>query len=473
MKKIINKENVFYLAITFVSLFFSVAIFLDENCPTFYRFLPLLPFSYSLINLLSRRIYNGIFNIKENLAVLIIHLLYFVRQSLAIYILMLGNYYSALNKLTEDNCTRAIFLMILDSVIVYIFLNNYKRIVIGNKRIFSVSLKKQKLGNRGSIATVITIAISLFCIVTYMVSPLIKNSYSAIWNISLQVDNYFLMKNNYQGGSAERILFTLFTQVFDFARIFVPCWIMYFCRKKIGQKPICLIIAMLLCVFQFSMILNENMYVLIVTFIFVLFVMRIFPKYASGIKAVLIVGGATIVIAYFSMTMLVVASSTSGMESVSTMFQEYFPGVSNIACGFNIIDPNKMETLFYDIYETIPYHNTLFGLDGVRMSDLYNTFNGVKYKITPCLIQSYHYLGFFAPIISCLFVKIALSSQYKVQYAEDIFSYCAYMLLFILSAMTPICYYPTIFYSRYFSTILPMIIIARFSGSKYSIDFTK
>lgn len=470
MKRAISKESVFYIAITIASLFFSMAIFSDANRPDVYRYLPLLPLSYSIINLLSRRVYNGIFNIKENLSVLIIHLLYFVRQSLAIYILMLGNYYSSLNKLTGENCLRAILLMILDSMFVYILLNNYKRLVVRNKRIFDVSLKKQKLGNRGSVATVITLAILLFCFAAYMASPLIKSSYSAIWDISLQVDKYYLMRMNYQGGSAERILFTLFSQVFDFARIFVPCWIMYFCRKRVGQKPICLVVALVLCVFQFSMILNENMYVLIVTLIFVLFVMRIYPKYASGIKVFLIVGGSAIIVIYFTMTMLVVASNSNGLEAVSTMFQEYFPGVSNIACGFNIADPNKIETLFFDVYETIPYHNTVFGLSGVRLNELYNSCNGVKYKITPCLIQGYHYIGFLAPLISCFFVSCALKSQSKVNQAKDMFSYCAYLMLFIFSAMTPICYYPTIFFSRYFGTILPMIIISRFSGEKYRIE---
>ena len=472
MKRSINIESVFYFSITIASLFFAMAVFSDANRPVFYRYLPLLPLSFSIINLFSRRVYRGIFNIKENLAVLIVHLLYFVRQSLAIYVLMLGNYYSSLSKLTEENCLNAIILMILDSVCVYILLNNYKRIVVGNKRVFEVSLKKQKLGNRGRLATVITIGILLFCFAAYSTSPLIKSSYSAIWDISLQVDNYFLMRMNYQAGSAERILFTLFAQVFDFARIFIPCWIMYFCRKRIGQKPICLLIALLLCVFQFSMILNENMYVLIVTLIFVLFVMRIYPKYSSRIKGFLIVGGTAIVITYFMMTMLVVAANSNGLESISTMFQEYFPGVSTIACGFNINDPHKMETLFFDIYETIPYHNTLFGLSGVRLNELYNSCNAVKYKITPCLIQCYHYVGYFAPTISCFFVSTALKSQSKVKQAKDMFSYCAYLLLFIFSAMTPICYYPTIFFSRYFGTILPMIIISRFSGEKYKMEIS-
>ena len=470
----IKFETVIWMLISILSVLISMVVMIDIKKPVYYTWLPLLPLSFAIINFLSYGIYDNIFDFSHNLAKLIIHILYFIRESVAIYFLYRGGYVATLNKLSEKNVNAGIALMIFETCCVYIVLNYYGKIhfklgnLLTSKRIRDGKYKKSKYKFVGCIMAVCV----LFCILAYAMSPLIRNSYSALWDSSLlSTDGYFLAKMEAQAGSKDRILFTLFNVFFDFTRILFPCLILYILRKKIGDKFGCVVIGAIFCVIQFAMILNENIYILVTIMIIGIFMLKIFPKYRNFMKKMLIITGTIVIIYYFiSVAFTVSVGKGNIYEILSDMFQIYFPGITNIACGFNIVDHNILNTLFFDIYEAIPFHSTLFGLSGERLSDLYNTCNGVKYTICPGIIQSYHYFGIFAPIVTCVIVTIALKTQQKLNDSRDMFAYAAYALLLIYTSMTPVCYYPTVLLSRFLSTILPMLIISKFAGNNYTFN---
>lgn len=465
-------ENLTYLVITFFSFFVSILVFTDNNKPYYYSLLPLLPLSYGIINIFSYKIYKNIFDIFNNLALLVIHLLFFIRQSLAVYLLYIGDYVSTLYRLTPDNVCKGIMLMIYETVCVYILLNIYQ---VKNKKNNSANIIEKKTSKKNKnyfkIVGIMLFFLCTFCIFAYAVSPLIRNSYSNIFNKSLlEEDRYLSTKAQLQAGSFERILFTLFTTVFDFIRIVFPCWVLFVLRKYVGQKLICIIIGMFFCLAQFFMIINENMFIMISVFIIALFMMKLYPKFRNGILLTFAIFGITVFIFYFLWVSDTISVGTSLNSSIGDMIQIYCPGISNVACGFNVVDKSKLTTLFFDIYQSIPFHDTLFGLSGDRLSTLYNDFNGVKNTITPCITQAYHYLGVFAPIVTLWLVKIALGTQKKLKNSDNMFAYVAYVLLLIYSSMTPVCYYLTIFLTHFFSTILPMLILSKFAGKNYSFD---
>lgn len=470
----IKFETVIWMLISILSVLISMVVMIDIKKPVYYTWLPLLPLSFAIINFLSYGIYDNIFDFSHNLAKLIIHILYFIRESVAIYFLYRGGYVATLNKLSEKNVNAGIALMIFETCCVYIVLNYYGKIhfklgnLLTSKRIRDGKYKKSKYKFVGCIMAVCV----LFCILAYAMSPLIRNSYSALWDSSLlSTDGYFLAKMEAQAGSKDRILFTLFNVFFDFTRILFPCLILYILRKKIGDKFGCVVIGAIFCVIQFAMILNENIYILVTIMIIGIFMLKIFPKYRNFMKKMLIITGTIVIVYYFiSVAFTVSVGKGNIYEILSDMFQIYFPGITNIACGFNIVDHNILNTLFFDIYEAIPFHSTLFGLSGERLSDLYNTCNGVKYTICPGIIQSYHYFGIFAPIVTCVIVTIALKTQQKLNDSRDMFAYAAYALLLIYTSMTPVCYYPTVLVSRFLSTILPMLIISKFAGNNYTFN---
>lgn len=474
-KEKIKFEKVIWMLITVFSIIISMVVTLDKNKPSYYTWLPLLPLSFAVINFFSYGIYNNIFDFSHNLAKLIIHLLYFIRESVAIYFLYKGGYTATLYKLSEKNINAGISLMIFETCCVYIVLNYYGKIhlKLGKLHFFKPTIRKgvYKKSKYKYVGFIMMFCV-LFCILAYTMSPLIRNSYTALWDSSLlSADSYFLAKMEAQAGSKDRILFTLFNVFFDFTRILFPCFVLYILRKKIGDKFICIIIGTILCIVQFAMILNENIYILITCMIIGIYMLKIFPQYRSFMKRMLIIVGTIIVVYYFISVAFTVSIGKGNIyEILSDMFQIYFPGITNIACGFNIVDHNVLNTLFFDIYEAIPFHSTLFGLSGDRLSDLYNACNGVKYTICPGIIQSYHYLGVFAPAVTCGIVIIALKTQKKLNESKDMFAYAAYALLLIYTSMTPVCYYPTVLLSRFLSTILPMLIISKFAGNNYTFD---
>lgn len=471
----IKFEKAIWILVSVLSLLISMVVMLDINKPIYYTCLPLLPLSFAIINFFSYGIYENIFDFSHNLAKLIIHVLFFIRESVAIYFLYKGSYVATLNKLSEKNVNAGIALMIFETCCVYIVLNFYGKIhfKLGKLHSFKPTIKngKYKKSKYKFVGFIMMVCV-LFCMLAYAISPLIRNSYSALWDSSLlSTDGYFLAKMEAQAGSKDRILFTLFNVFFDFTRILFPCLVLYELRKKIGDKFGCVAVGAILCVIQFAMILNENIYILITVMIIGIFMLKIFPKYRNFMKRMLIVVGIIVVVYYFiSVAFTVSVGKGNIYEIFSDMFQIYFPGITNIACGFNIVDNNILNTLFFDIYEAIPFHSTLFGLSGDRLSDLYNAYNGVKYTICPGIIQSYHYLGIFAPVVTCCIVIIALKTQKKLNDSKDMFAYAAYALLLIYTSMTPVCYYPTVLLSRFLSTILPMLIISKFAGNNYTFN---
>lgn len=88
----IKFEKAIWILVSVLSLLISMVVMLDINKPIYYTCLPLLPLSFAIINFFSYGIYENIFDFSHNLAKLIIHVLFFIRESVAIYFLYKGGY---------------------------------------------------------------------------------------------------------------------------------------------------------------------------------------------------------------------------------------------------------------------------------------------------------------------------------------------------------------------------------------------
>ena len=144
----------------------------------------------------------------------------------------------------------------------------------------------------------------------------------------------------------------------------------------------------------------------------------------------------------------------------SEIMQGYFPGVSNAAGLFTMRSHDKLETLFYDFYAAIPFRQTLFGIQGDnRLVNVFTNDNDASSQIIPCSAQLYYYLGFGGLLLECLFIKFAFSTYEKAEEEKNIYIYYARILLFMYLIMTPSVYNMTIFLSRFFVTLAPLLLI--------------
>ena len=59
---------------------------------------------------------------------------------------------------------------------------------------------------------------------------------------------------------------------------------------------------------------------------------------------------------------------------IAQFLNAYLPGFDNMAALLSMENVSKLKTLFFDIYYAIPFKNTLFGLKGENLNDLFNIY---------------------------------------------------------------------------------------------------
>lgn len=451
--------------LSIISLFFSIVVLLDSNKPNYFNLLPLLPLSYAIVNFLSSYVWLYIKK-QQNISLFIISILFFIRNSLAVFFLCIGNYTSTLNHLTVKNTDLAIISMIIEICFTYIFLSIYcynRRFKVYRR--INYTMGKEKI-RQGNVVLLFLVLVLLFLFFSF---PNIRNSFSSLFSNDLSVDSYVQTKNSSAVGTISRNAFTIFNVLFDAMRIILPCCILYLSKKRLGDQPLSILIGIMLCVIQFFMVMNETMFVFISAFITVVFMYHLFPKYSKFLITFFGILGTVLLVSISIKISLTVSVGESFFDRLSDMFQVYIPGVTNISCGFNVISVNKLNILKNDLIETIPFHNSLFDFDGVRFSDLYNTVNGVKYTIAPFLSRNIFFFGGFFPLITCFVCWIAIRSEQKLFFAKSVGEYCFFFAIMIYSIMTIFCYHQVIFLSRLFSTFIPIYFIGLISRKGFNL----
>jgi len=469
IKKSNIKRNSFIISfsVIFFSIIVGFVILFDESRPDYYTFLPLLPFCFALTCLFFLNIFKSF---SKKLPYFLLISLYMVRNVVTPLLMRFGDYYGAFTLLYNSNINGAITLMIYETFVVFGFLFFLNRKTIHYSRTFKVrvSWSKKKMHLFGFFLFILI----TFCVIAYTLVPEIRGQYKTIFNEGGIVEG-FITNKMFMVGSLNRILFTLFGVIFGFLKIYISVWLICFIRKKFNNTMISIILSIIIILAQFLFMTGSDSFTLITVLILCIVMYKIYKKKH---KIVFLLLGIIIIIGPTAIFILRSSSSyaTSSLpisQTLSYMFQAYFPGVSNIAGVYNINNPNKLSTLFFDFYEMIPFRNTLFGLSGDGLAVVYTKSNMALSHIIPCVGQAYYYLGaIFAPIVPCTFVYIANKCQAIYRDENNIWKYVSYLLLCIYAAITPIMYNFTIFGSRFLVTILPMLILSKCSSNTFTFD---
>ncbi|MET3655504.1 hypothetical protein [Sporosarcina psychrophila] len=464
------KDGIILLSIVVISVLVGIILLFESSQPLYYTWLPLLPVSFGLINILCFKIYRNIF---DKLANIIIILLYTVRNVITPLIIMLGNYHGFFTLLNSENVNKAIALMIYETFVVFFFLawrNNKIIVSIRKDNIPIKSDSKKRINFFG----IIVCFIITFCLFAYITVPEIKASYVSIFEGDKLVTSLGT-SDQYAAGSVNRVLYTLYNFFFGILQIFLPIFLIYKLRYKFGDKFSIGLVSCGIAFVNLFFMTNETAYTLIVILVLFIVILKLFPK--NKFKLIMTSGLAffLIIINIFLLKtddMNVNMNSSSSSQDMFTMFQAYFPGVSNLAGVFNVINNSKITTLFYDLYSMIPFRATIFGIENdERLVLLYTYQNNAPANIIPFIGQAYHYLGFvIAPVVSVFLVNIALKYNEKLINQSNIWKYSAYLFLVIFLCSSLIMYNFTIFGARFFITILPMLILANFSSGSYRIS---
>ncbi|WP_461206120.1 O-antigen polymerase [Clostridium sp. DL1XJH146] len=464
---------VIFLFVIITSIVTGIRVAIDVNKPDYYEILSLLPIAFGLTSLLFFNIYKIIpFNLGASLLVG----LYFIRNVVTILIMSFGNYYSVFVVQFEKNIIYSVLLMIYETVIVFVAIQYYSKKYSDRKRENIKSDKDINLNKTGKKHLKIFGSTMLFSIllmvISYMIIPEIKLTFTNIFASGSIINNIgesdsILLVNR---GGVRRILFTIFIFLFNFYRIFIPAISIYFIKVKAKNSSFAIFLSYLIIMSQIFFIFGQTVYVFIVMSVLTMLMMKLYPSKVKLIRFSLVLFMVVGIIVIFISKMEIGFNSSSKATSIAMMMQAYFPGIANIAGIFNIDNPSKISTLFYDLYYMIPFRNSIFGFQGERLVEVYNNSNNVYAQIIPCIGQAYYYLGVFSPIIPILFVKLTMKYSCKLRKENNILKYVTYALLLLYSATTPITYNITIFGSQYFSIILPMLLLSNYSGSDYNFS---
>lgn len=450
----------FLLAVCIIlgSAFVSLSIYWDSLRPSYYAMLPLLPFSYGItviiVSLMNR-------NMLTQWYTLLPIGLYGIRNLVTPLIMRLGSYYGAFKQLTISNVSSGIYLMIYETFFVLVYL------ALSTKHWEEDRLNTQYLEvNRSAVYKLFITGLLLFCIAVWIFIPSVRNSYISLFSsegLRVQLSN----SSSLDAGTSQRSLGTLFQVILPITYMLFSTSIIVFANKCFKSKIIKTLFGLLAVMIPaFFMDGGDgNTFILMLALALTAFYIMGERSSAGFIKLFAIIAvGVVIYIFIQAMTNTFVYKSISLWENMSSMMQAYFPGVCNMAGVFNMGDYGKLSQLFYDLYSTIPFRNTLFGLSGfVRTPNLYTIDNNALSHIMPCVGHAFYYVSILAPILPCFLFKSAYKVYIKMRSTSDAYVYMAYVLLFIYLELTPIMYNIVIFGSHFLGTLLPLLIIAKLS----------
>lgn len=441
-----------------IILIFSIAVtFLiatDNSQPSYYSWLPALTIGHAIIIGVCLFV-NG--KILEKWHTVLAVGIYSVRNLFTPLMMYLGDYHGSFHQLNNDNVRYAVILMLYETLIVFLFLALYgkkKSMIVINNR-----CSEQKVS---SIFLLIIVIIIIFCVVAYMLIPGLRRAYTSLF--SSEGIRVTLLKNSETGGGVwQRGIFTLFQILFPIAYTFLCVGLLRFFNKSFKKNGFFKILLSVLTILIPSMFMDGGDGNTIV-FIASLFLTALFIGNSAkrSMIRIAVFGGGAIVVYVFMQAMVSTFfyRNITIWQNLSNMFQSYFPGVCNMAGLFNMKSYNKFAQFFYDLYSTIPFRNTLFGLSGFETTpNLYTYDNNAASHIMPCIAHAFYYFNILAPIIPCAMIKKSIDVYQKMRKTTDPYRYVTYSLLFLYLILTPIMYNTVIFLRHYFATFLPMLLI--------------
>lgn len=471
MKNIMDNKRISHIIlflIIFASIIVSLILIFDSTGQEYYSVLFLLPLFFAITCIFFIKIFHT--NLW-GIGTWMIILLYFVRNVITPLFMKLGNYASVFPITSSENINKAIILMIYETFVVFLTLYLCMHYYDG------VNISKRNLNiKRINISHSIIFLLVVFCVVSYITIPEIRMTFNSIFNIKKVVgDNYTGASTNINYGGLKRIAFSLTIFIIPLLQKCLPIVFFIEIKKHYGEKRKAVILSILFIFLNFLMISDNNMDVFITAFILSMVLIRLYPVYE---KLIIKIVGTVIIISIIAITSIKSDTSllydANHFATISKTFQAYFQGVNNVAGIFNIYNPSKIATLFFDFFDMIPFRNTLFnglGVKGDRLVIVYCRSNYVVSQLIPCIGQAYHYLGFvLAPIIPAMLSYWAVRAQNRFRKEQNIFRYVYYLTLVIYLSFATAVNNFTIFGTNYLNLILPLYFISTLTGENCSFN---
>ncbi len=438
------------IILLFVSFFVGTYILFDPNVGTF-RFFGFLPLFHGIIQLISPK--------RElNIAERLIRVLYFVRNVATPFLMYLTDYVMLIFSIKSENTLQlSVFLMIFETFCVYYFISKEVKV-----RVYNLNPSPFSISNSHLFSWVFWSGFFITVFI-YNIVPQTHDVFMPIYEQDAATVVGLTNDDVGDVGGLNRILFTLFTILFGFYRLLLPIYLIALIKRRIRNDFMGIILSLMIISLQLFFVTEKTMTTLINLLVLLIFLVKIYPKKKKILSIIL---GS--VVLFLLLLIIALKSGEEGTSSLlenklalSLMLQAYIPNVGNMQ-GVFYMPQWQFSYLLSDIYNMIPFRNSLLGFDfGPGTTELFREYNSAGGQILPLIGQSYYHFGIFAPILSVFLAKIAYRSFEKSYHVNNYVLYIFYVYLGIFAAMTPCFYYFGIFGSSFLTGMIPIFIISK------------
>ena len=481
-------SGVLNVSLIILSLLCAIySFFASGSMPSYYGLLWMLPTTYAICMIFSKRI---IKEALQSLPILLIGALFFVRMVLSPFLYAYAGIKETITINVDENTTKAILIMCYECLVVFAILNWCCRKNWGSRCLAFYLEKKREKGDvrknidrrfsKGDKRLLLVLAIcGILLGIFYAITPHIFDVYRTIFDVGDA--NFASVGTEYYIRLYGKTFMTKFAMVASnymmlVLRIFVPAVIIYW-SAKIRRKVLGIVVAIAACLSPFLMIdraIARSFYTPILLAYEVVYIY--WPKNQKYKMLFIFAFGACLILFYW---IIRYAVNNTGNASLHGFFQSfsgtvnaYFSGVNVVSGAFNM--PNDLSTrincIMHDILEAIPFSGTIFGIDDNNSQVIFNMVNGSVGQIpTTVGLSSYYFTPFLAPLISVIFTYFAYNSGIKYDLSARPLKKVCYLFVGLYLALGLVMYNFPISFGSLVQNILPMFIIERVCYGKERI----
>lgn len=447
--------------------FMITLVIITKNVPNEYSNIYLLPFVSSIVFFVCS-IFTKTNNTKERGGALLASLIlfmYFIRNVLSTFSFVNSDYESVFRNYTKTDFNQAIALMSYEFIVVSIVV----LVLVKKNRYLTNIPQKRSIMNASDKSKLYFFAVVLnfiICVVCLILSNELRSTYYSIFISNFADANITTIDSKSTG--IYRIVYTGGKMLINSFRFIFPVTIITLLSRKTSllRLHLCFLIACL----QILFMTDGNAYILILTIVQIMYIIKLYPQYSKLVCIYLICIFAVVII----LVIINRFSHTYYANSSSSLVQSYFSGISNYAAGVHMIKNNTMPKfpfLFEDVYSCVPFRNTIFGYEGTgyRLADYYNEVSHTRAQIIPAGVESAFYFSFlFSPIASVVMTVISFKSLHVLinnMNEKSGIEYAVNLLIAVVFALSPVMYDSRIVLQLFLQFFIIMIVFSSLSKS--------
>lgn len=460
-------QEVLLIVLVITSVICSICILMDTTKPEYYYLLFLVPLTFGMSQLCSYKLYNII---PDNIAVLIIIVLFFCKMVISPFLMYIGNYESTITINLQYNTDKACLLVCYEALAIFIGLDMFRKKQYGQnvKEVEYINKKGKKL------YILIVIVVIIVLSICYKITPQLSLMYRTIFNMNDQFftnqeDSYII--DQYGNTFIKKLSLVVGMYLMRAAILVVPAVTIILLSQIKKRYMIIKIISYFLCIIPLFFIGGAIARSLIYIVCLILLRNYLFDIKNSN-KKIFIIGGLCIIAILYWWVFNAQNHPYDSMAGyLSGRFSSYFSGVNIVSGVFNL--PNevkyKMMYFLYDFTTTLPFGNTIFATKNITIQPFFNLYNNSYGQIPPTIGMGYYYFGpILAPIYSVIFSYIAFRNGEKIRLKNirNPFQYIRLLYAVFVFSMGMTMYNIEITMTNTFCLIIPMRIMERLAYGK-------